>query len=127
MAYGQKNDRQTSTVTTNAWCLFPLFIFEFTVFGLGPAELTIVAVAALIVIGPSKLLEFSKEAGSVAGKTVSGVNGMGEEWSEELKAIPEEFRKGVELGEMEARSRKAKVMTNVDDKEDIGNELDDVK
>jgi len=46
---------------------------------------------------------------------------MGNEWSEELKNIPEEFRKGVEMGEMEARSRKAKVMENVE-KEDDAND-----
>ncbi|KAL3758454.1 hypothetical protein ACHAWU_003623 [Discostella pseudostelligera] len=87
-------------------------------FGLGPAELAIVALASVIVIGPSKLLNFSKEAGSIAGKTASS---MGNEWSEELKNIPEEFRKGVEMGEMEARSRKAKVMENVE-KEDDAND-----
>lgn len=70
--------------------------------------------AGLVVIGPSKLLQFSKEAGSVAGQTATG---MGDEWSE-LKAIPEEFQKGLEEGEIEARSRKAKVMDGVGEKED---------
>eukprot|EP00571_Detonula_confervacea_P012693 CAMPEP_0172297838 /NCGR_PEP_ID=MMETSP1058-20130122/721_1 /TAXON_ID=83371 /ORGANISM="Detonula confervacea, Strain CCMP 353" /LENGTH=166 /DNA_ID=CAMNT_0013007039 /DNA_START=21 /DNA_END=521 /DNA_ORIENTATION=+ len=79
------------------------------VFGLGPAELVIIAIAGIIFIGPSKLLEFSKEAGSVAGQTSSG---MGDEWNE-LKAIPEEFQKGVEEGEIDARSRKAKDMDEV--------------
>mmetsp|Transcript_10466 Transcript_10466/g.22165 ORF Transcript_10466/g.22165 Transcript_10466/m.22165 type:complete len:177 (+) Transcript_10466:88-618(+) len=83
-------------------------------FGLGPAELLIIAVAGLVVIGPSKLLQFSKEAGSVAGQTATG---FGDEWSE-LKAIPEEFQKGVEEGEIEARSRKAKVMDEVGGKEE---------
>ncbi|KAL7543563.1 hypothetical protein ACHAXR_012872 [Thalassiosira sp. AJA248-18] len=78
-------------------------------FGLGPAELIIIAIAGVIFIGPSKLLQFSKEAGEVAGKTGTS---MGSEWSE-LKAIPEEFQKGVEEGEIEARSRKAKVMDGV--------------
>lgn len=45
----------------------------------------------------------------MAGKTGTG---MGDEWSE-IKAIPEEFQKGVEEGEIEARSRKAKVMDDV--------------
>jgi Sec-independent protein translocase protein TatA len=84
-------------------------------FGLGPAEIAIVALASVIVIGPTKLLNFSKEAGSIAGKTASS---MGNEWSDELKNIPEEFRKGVEMGEMEARSRKAKVMENVEEGDD---------
>lgn len=75
-------------------------------FGLGPAELAIVALSGLVLIGPSKLAQFSKEAGSVAGK-------MGDEWSE-LKSIPEEFQKGVEEGEIEARSRKAKDMAVVE-------------
>ena len=38
---------------------------------------------------------------------------MGDEWTE-LKAIPEEFEKGVEEGEIEARSRKAKDMEPVE-------------
>ena len=75
-------------------------------FGLGPGELILIFLAGLIVIGPSKLLQFSKEAGEVAGKTAAG---LGDEWSE-IKSIPEEFQKGVEEGEIEARSRKAKVM-----------------
>mmetsp|Transcript_26230 Transcript_26230/g.55356 ORF Transcript_26230/g.55356 Transcript_26230/m.55356 type:complete len:185 (-) Transcript_26230:430-984(-) len=84
-------------------------------FGLGPAELLIVAIAGLIVIGPSKLLQFSKEAGSAAGKTASE---FGDEWSD-LKRIPGEFQKGVEEGEIEVRSRKAKVTTGeVDNSED---------
>ena len=75
-------------------------------FGLGPGELILIFLAGLIVIGPSKLLQFSKEAGEVAGKSAAG---LGDEWSE-IKSIPEEFQKGVEEGEIEARSRKAKVM-----------------
>lgn len=83
-------------------------------FGLGPAELVIIAIAGLIFIGPDKLLQFSKEAGSVAGKTASG---LGDEWSE-LKNIPEEFQKGLEEGEIEARSRKAKAMKDVGEGEE---------
>ena len=101
----------STTTTTTTTCLHSFF-------GLGPAELAIVALASLVVIGPSKLLDFSKEAGNIAGKTAAG---FGEEWSDELKSIPEEFRKGVELGEIEARSRKAKVMenANIDDAGDV--------
>jgi len=73
----------------------------------------LIAVAGLIVVGPSKILEFSRDAGEVAGKSASG---LGDEWSE-LKAIPEEFQKGVEEGETEWKSRRAKVMDDVDDKE----------
>lgn len=75
-------------------------------FGLGPAELAVVAVAGLVLVGPSKLVQFSKEAGAAAGKTGAGI---GDEWSD-LKSIPEEFQKGVQEGEIEARSRKAKDM-----------------
>lgn len=75
-------------------------------FGLGPGELVIVAIAGVILLGPSKLSELSREAGSAVGK-------MGDEWTE-LKAIPEEFEKGVEEGEIEARSRKAKDMEPVE-------------
>ena len=71
----------------------------------------LIAVAGLIVVGPSKLLEFSREAGEVAGKSAAG---LGDEWSE-LKAIPEEFQKGMEEGEIESRSRRAKIMDEVDD------------
>jgi Sec-independent protein translocase protein TatA len=95
-------------ISTSTTCLRSFF-------GLGPAELAIVALASIIVIGPSKLLNFSKEAGNIAGKTAAG---MGEEWSEELKNIPEEFRKGIELGEIEARSRKAKVMADIEKEDD---------
>jgi len=83
-------------------------------FGFVPAELLVVAIAGLIFIGPSKLLQFSKEAGSVAGKNGSG---LGDEWSN-LKAIPEEFQKGAEEGEVEARSRKAKDMDEVGDEKE---------
>ena len=58
----------------------------------------LIAVAGLIVVGPSKLL----------------AAGLGDEWSE-LKTIPEEFQKGMEEGEIESRSRRAKVMDEVDD------------
>lgn len=107
-----RNTSFTVTTTTSSSSLHSFF-------GLGPAELAIVAVASLLVIGPSNLLNFSKEAGNIAGKTAAS---MGEEWNgEKLKNIPEEFRKGVEMGEIEARSRKAKVMTNVE-KDDTDDE-----
>ena len=82
-------------------------------FGLGPGELILIAIAGLLVVGPTKLLRLSKEAGEVAGKTASG---LGDEW-DEIKSIPEEFQKGVEEGEIEARSRKAKVMDKIGDGE----------
>jgi sec-independent protein translocase protein TatA len=77
-----------------------------SLFGLGPAELAIIGIAAIFLIGPSKLGEFTRSAGEVAGKEAAA-------WKE-LKNIPEEFQKGLEEGEIEGRSRKAKVMDKVD-------------
>jgi len=88
-----------------------------SLFGLGPAEVAIVLVAGLVVMGPSKLLEFSRGAGEAAAKTVAGA---GDEWGTGLSSIPEEFRKGLEEGEIEARGRKARRMDDVDDSDDGG-------
>lgn len=84
-----------------------------SLFGLGPLELVTIAFAGLLVIGPTKLAEMSRQAGQVAGKSVEEVKDakVPEEW----KAIPQEFKKGVEEGEIEARGRKAKLMDGVDD------------
>ena len=82
----------------------------YSLFGLGPGELVIIAIAAIFLIGPSKLTEFTRSAGEVAGKEASA-------WKE-LKNIPEEFQKGLEEGEIESRSRKAKVMDKVVDDEE---------
>jgi len=95
------SSRSTKTKTTRLQSFF----------GLGPGELILIAIAGLLVVGPTKLLRLSKEAGEVAGKTASG---LGDEW-DEIKSIPEEFQKGVEEGEIEARSRKAKVMDKIGD------------
>lgn len=64
-------------------------------FGLGAPEIAIILVAAAFVLGPQKLAEFGKDAGKMAA---------------ELKGVPKEFQKGLEEGESEARSRKAKPM-----------------
>jgi len=80
-----------------------------SLFGLGPAELAIIGIAAIFLIGPSKLSEFTRSAGEVAGKEAAA-------WKE-LKNIPEEFQKGLEEGEIEGRSRKAKVMDKVVEEE----------
>ena len=88
-----------------------------SLFGLGPAEVAIVLVAGLVVVGPSKLLEFSRGAGEAAAKTVAGA---GDEWGTGLSSIPEEFRKGLEEGEIEARGRKARRMDDVVDGDDDG-------
>jgi Sec-independent protein translocase protein TatA len=88
-----------------------------SLFGLGPAEVAIVLVAGLVVMGPSKLLEFSRGAGEAAAKTVAGA---GDEWGAGLSSIPEEFKKGLEEGEIDARGRKARRMDDVDDGDDGG-------
>jgi len=62
-------------------------------FGLGVPEIAIIVVAAAFVLGPEKLAELGKEAGKM---------------SSELKDVPKEFQKGLEEGESNARSKKAK-------------------
>ncbi|GMH86312.1 hypothetical protein TL16_g10501 [Triparma laevis f. inornata] len=51
-------------------------------FGLGGPEVAIIAVAAAFLLGPSKLAEFSKDLGKVAG---------------ELKEVPKEVRRSNEI------------------------------
>jgi sec-independent protein translocase protein TatA len=64
-------------------------------FGLGAPEIIIILIAGAFVLGPQKLAELGKEAGKM---------------SSDLKDVPKEFQKGLEEGEIEARSRKAKKM-----------------
>ena len=103
------NRQHISTISNRRTAITTTRLQSF--FGLGPGELILIAIAGLLVVGPTKLLRLSKEAGEVAGKTASG---LGDEW-DEIKSIPEEFQKGVEEGEIEARSRKAKVMDKIGD------------
>ena len=67
-------------------------------FGLGGFEIAIILVAGAFVLGPEKLAEMSRGAGKM---------------SSELTDIPREFQKGLEEGEADARSRKAKPMKKV--------------
>jgi hypothetical protein len=55
----------------------------------------------------------SRQAGQLAGKSVEDIKDakVPEDW----KAIPEEFQRGVEEGEIEARGRRAKVMKGVNE------------
>lgn len=69
-------------------------------FGLGAPEIAIILIAGAFLLGPQKIAELSREAGKTAG---------------ELKEIPKEFQKGIEEGEVDARSKKAKQMDAVDD------------
>lgn len=72
-------------------------------FGLGAPEIAIILVAAAFLLGPQKLAELGKEGGKIAGN---------------LKDVPKEFQKGLEEGEIEAKSRVAKPMENVVEKEE---------
>jgi sec-independent protein translocase protein TatA len=75
-------------------------------FGLGFLEIAIILVAAAFVIGPNNV---SKIAGSLAGQAKTEFDGL----PEELKKIPEEFQKGVQEGEINAKARQAKPMTKL--------------
>jgi sec-independent protein translocase protein TatA len=71
-------------------------------FGLGAAEVVIIAGAILFVLGPDKIKDLAKGAGETAS---------------DLKEVPKEFQKGLEEGKTEAKSRKAKTMERVPDEE----------
>lgn len=66
-------------------------------FGLGLPELALIVIGIGVVLGPEGI-----------AKTVKSATTRTVEIAEEMKTIPEEFQKGVELGEIESRSRKAK-------------------
>lgn len=71
-------------------------------FGLGGPEIAVILVAAGFLIGPQQI-------GNFVGKLKSDYDDV----PEELKRIPEEFKKGVEEGEVTARARNAKQMEQV--------------
>jgi sec-independent protein translocase protein TatA len=60
-------------------------------FGLGAPELAIIAGVALLVLGPEQVKKLAKDVGKV---------------SAELKQVPEEFSKGMEMGKEELESKK---------------------
>jgi Sec-independent protein translocase protein TatA len=70
-------------------------------FGLGVPEIAIILIVGAFIVGPEKL-------GSMAGQFKGGLD---DGIPDELKKIPEEFKKGVEEGETNARARNAKKMT----------------
>lgn len=67
-------------------------------FGLGIPEIVIISVAAIFVFSP-QLLSTANNLGRDVGKLAN-----------ELKEVPKEFQKGLEEGEIEAKSRSAKPM-----------------
>ncbi len=69
-------------------------------FGLGGAEIAVIVVLGVFLLGPQKISELGRQAGRA---------------SSDFKDIPKEFQKGLEEGEIEARSNKAKEMDNVDE------------
>jgi Sec-independent protein translocase protein TatA len=76
-------------------------------FGLGGLEIAVIIIGVGVVLGPERILEMVRSSGDTA-----------EEYKKELSRVPDEFKKGMEEGEMEARSRKAKVIKKVVAKED---------
>jgi sec-independent protein translocase protein TatA len=72
-------------------------------FGLGPAEIGIIVVAAAFLLGPDKLASMGKDAGKVAG---------------ELKEVPKEFQKGLQEGEASAQAMKTQEAEKVEKAED---------
>jgi Sec-independent protein translocase protein TatA len=84
-------------------------------FGLGFVEILVIVVGVGVVLGPEKIVDMLKSSGSTA-----------KEFKDELSRVPDEFQKGMAEGEMEARSRKARVIKRVVVKDgDDDSEADD--
>jgi Sec-independent protein translocase protein TatA len=75
-------------------------------FGLGGLEVAVICVGIGIVLGPQTIGNLIRST----GKTAS-------EYKTELSKVPDEFQKGYEEGQIDARSRKAKQMVLPDEKE----------
>ena len=60
-------------------------------FGLGTPEIAIIAGVALLVLGPDQVKKLAKDVGKI---------------SAELKQVPEEFNKGMEVGQEELAKKK---------------------
>lgn len=71
-------------------------------FGLGGLEILVIIAGIGVVLGPEKILDMVRSSGDTA-----------EDYKRELSKVPDEFKKGMEEGEIEARSRKAKVIRKV--------------
>lgn len=64
-----------------------------SLFGLGGPEIVVIGLCILFLLGPQKLAELARGAGNAAT---------------DFKDVPKEFQKGLEEGEVNVRSRKAK-------------------
>jgi Sec-independent protein translocase protein TatA len=80
-------------------------------FGLGFAEIAIILVGVGFVLGPANI-----------GKLVKSSSQQASVFQEELKKVPAEFEKGMEEGESNARSRKAKVIPVKKERSEDGDE-----
>lgn len=81
---------------------------------MGFAEIAIIVVVTGFVLGPEKIVALLRSSGETAN-----------EFKEELSKVPDEFMKGLEEGEVEARSRKAKKIKVVSRDESSVEEKDD--
>lgn len=79
-------------------------------FGLGGLEVAIICIGVGVVLGPQKIASLIRSTGETAG-----------EFKNELSKVPDEFQKGYEEGQIEARSRKAKPITAVDSTSETSN------
>ena len=79
------------------------------VFGLGTAEIAIVLAVGAFIIGPEQL---GKMVGSITGKAEGGI-------PDELKKIPEEFKKGFDESSVNSKARNAKKMEALPDDENM--------
>lgn len=77
-----------------------------SLFGLGVPELAVILLAGVFVLGPEKIGEMVRSSGKVAG-----------ELKDELREVPAEFKKGLEEGEGNVRSKSAKQMDSVSEDE----------
>jgi len=69
-------------------------------FGMGTPELAIIAGVALLVLGPEQVKKLAKDVGKV---------------SAELKQVPEEFNKGMAVGQEELDKKKEATLSASDD------------
>ena len=76
-------------------------------FGLGLGEIAVILVVVGFVLGPQTLGRLVKTSANRASAI-----------KDELQRVPEEFQKGVEEGESNARSRKARVIKVVKDEDE---------